>query len=140
MYIYGGSDAGQYTPIYQRAWDFNIKIPSPIDLQPGKWLLSLCELRVQREANVEGYFALFVDVIHPQPFYGQLRSILRTFSLEARENTQGEIIDHIIFQDRYYCNIHTGQFSCLQVKLKSIDGSAESEFIKTCCVFHLKHK
>ena len=142
MYIFGGSGngSGRYVHIDNCPWSFNIKMPETLVLQPDKWLLSLAELRIQREAHTEGYFALSVDIVHPQPFYGYAKPVVRTFSLEPRESGGAEVIDHFTFTDKYYVPIHTSRVDWIKVSLKSIDGNSERDIIKTCCVLHVKHK
>lgn len=140
MYIYGGSGVGRYTSLTNDAWDFSISVPNNLEITPNGWSLSLAELRIQREAHTEGHFALFADVVAPQPFYGEMKPILRTFELERRDTNGGEVIDHIVFTDRYYIPVHTRSINWLRISLKSIDGNSERDLIKTCCVFHLKRR
>ena len=140
MYIFGGSSYGGYTPSYHSAHEFTVKVPDTAELKPDKWLLALCEIRIQREPDTEGYFSVAVTGVHPQSFYGKMEPVVRTFSLEKRDNDGGEVVDHLIFTDKYYVPIHTQRVSWMQVNLKRVDGCSERDLIKTSCVFHLKHK
>ncbi|MEE8208625.1 MAG: hypothetical protein V3T88_06710 [Nitrosomonadaceae bacterium] len=156
MYIF--ADSQQDITYFPRntASHFAIKLTKPVNLDSGAWGLAVKELRVHRESNVSGYYALTIDCTQPFPSHGTENRVLRTFSLQKQKESKStpvvtpdtlsrtsskesqHIEDIFDFNPGYYMPLHIRNINNLYVDILPVDGSPTDNIIKIWCVLHLK--
>lgn len=106
MYIHICSSQSDHIYSSNKPWAFTAQLPQ--QLPPGPYECALTEVRVTREASLEGFFLISTDLVSQGLWYNSLQSGLRTFMLNARPGS-GESSDVISFIRPYYFKVGKGQ-------------------------------
>ena len=137
MYIY--AETGAHSLQHSKHF-VHVALPQVYVIKPNDWLISVCELRVHRDQNTEGYYAIKIRGTTPQSFNSQSVPVVRTFSITPRPDEKAEIIEHSEFIHQHYIPIGVPNLKGFDISIEHIDGDPVDKICKVWLVLHMKHK
>ena len=136
MYIFLSSEDynNYFTDV--KPYSFSTRLAKRLDLE-GEWECCLKELLIRRKSSLEGYFLLTTNLVHPSNAHGRDLPVLRTFDLQADNQTR-RTLDKFVYDSGYYFPLRSNQHYMVEISIQDRDLKYPVGIEGVTCVLHLR--